>query len=47
MKVIGTVGVLLLTWGLTWGIFDRKFLPLALVGLAVMGLYFYGMKGAH
>ena len=47
MKVLGTVGGLLMTWGLTWGLFDRKFLPLAFIGSAIIGLYVYGMKGAH
>lgn len=47
MKVIGSLAVLFTTWGIIWGIFDRKFLPLSLVGLALYGLYFYGMKGEH
>ena len=47
MNVIGGLAMLFLGWGLIWGVFDRKFLPLALIGLALSGLYFYGTKGAH
>ena len=47
MKVIGSLAILFSSWGLIWGIFDRKFLPLTLVGIVLSGLYFYGMKGEH
>ena len=47
MKLIGSLAILFLAWGLIWGIFDHKFFPLTLVGIALYGLYFYGMKGEH
>ena len=47
MKLIGSLAVLFSAWGLVWGIFDYKFFPLTLVGIALYGLYFYGMKGEH
>ena len=47
MKMIGSLAILFSSWGLIWGIFDRKFLPLTLIGIALSGLYFYGMKGEH
>ncbi len=47
MKVIGSIAILFLSVGILWGMFDRKFLPLTLVGFAFAGLYFYGMKGEH
>lgn len=47
MKVIGSFAILFLSWGLIWGIFDRKFLPLTLIGFALSGLYFYGTKGEY
>ena len=47
MKAIGSCAIVFLGWGIIWGCFDKKFLPLALIGLALSGLYFYGMKGEH
>lgn len=47
MKLIGSLAVLFSAWGLIWGIFDHKFLPLTLIGMTLYGLYFYGMKGEH
>lgn len=47
MKVIGSLAILFSTWGLIWGIFNPKFLPLSFIGLILSGLYFYGIKGEH
>lgn len=47
MKIIGSLSVFLTAFGLTWGIFNRNFLIVAYIGVALSGLYFYGKKGAH
>ena len=40
MKVIDGLATFFLGWGLIWGLFDRKFLPITLIGFALFCIYF-------